>query len=57
MTTKNSTNGNHEVVNFLNEEGFENGWYVLEVTEERHVIWQSECFATEQEAIDEMNSL
>lgn len=52
-----NTNGNYEVVNFQNEEGFTNGWYILETTEERHVIWQSEYFATEQEAINEMNSL
>ena len=42
----------YEVVKFENEEGFEDGYYVLEVTEERHVIWQSECFATEAEAIE-----
>ena len=46
---------NYEVVNifaiFENEFGFQNGWYVLEVnSDDRHVIWQSEVFATEEEA-------
>lgn len=46
---KNSAN--YEVAKFENEEGFTNGWYVLQVnTDDRHVIWQSEVFSTEEEA-------
>ena len=46
---KNSAN--YEVAKFENEEGFTNGWYVLQVNiDDRHVIWQSEVFATEEEA-------
>lgn len=61
MNTINNTNERYKVVNFTNEEGFKNGWYVLEVNPDEdgtnHVIWQSECFSTEEEAINEMNSL
>jgi hypothetical protein len=57
MNTINNTNEKYQVVNFVNEEGFKDGFYVLEVNTDNHVVWQSECFATEQEAINEMNSL
>ena len=52
---KNSAN--YEVAKFENEELFTNGWYVLEVDpDDRHVLWQSNVFATEEEAKAEMES-
>lgn len=40
-----------EVVEFNNEEGFNNGFYVIEVNNsDRHVIYQSACFKTKAEA-------
>lgn len=57
MNTINNANEKYQVVNFTNEEGFKDGFYVLEANTDNHVVWQSECFATEQEAINEMNSL
>lgn len=48
---------NYEVAKFENEEGFTNGWCVLQVnSDDHHVIWQSEVFATEEEANAEMKS-
>ena len=50
---KNSAN--YEEAKFENEEGFTHAWYVLPVnTDDRQVIWQSEAFATEEEAKAEM---
>jgi len=52
---KMKNSANYEVAKFENEEGFTNGWYVLQVnTDDSHVIWQSEVFATEEEAKAEM---
>lgn len=59
IKTKNKmkNSANYEVAKFENEEGFTNGWYVLQVnSDDRHVIWQSEVFATEEEAKAEMES-
>lgn len=54
-TKKMKNSANYEVAKFENEEGFTNGWYVLQVnTDDSHVIWQSEVFATEEEAKAEM---
>ena len=50
---KNSAN--YEVAKFDNQEEGLSGWYILQVnSDDRHVIWQSEVFATEEEAKTEM---
>lgn len=57
MNTINNTNEKYQVVNFTNEEGFKDGFYVVETNTDNHVVWMSECFQTKEEAINEMNSL
>ena len=47
----------YEIAKFENEEGFKNGWYVIQLPSSRScVIWQSDAFETEAEAITEMEA-
>lgn len=51
-------NSNLEIANFVNADGFQNGWYILEVdSDSRHVLWHSVCFSTEEEAERELRAM
>ncbi len=41
----------HHIEFIQNEEGFNDGWYILETSNTSyHVVWQSDCFETKEEA-------
>lgn len=40
-----------DLVTFYNEEGFNDGWTILEINKsDLHVLWQSDAFETKEEA-------